>query len=30
MKTRIKQLRQEKKYTQEVLAVKVGANQTAK
>ncbi len=29
MKTRIKQLRQEKNYTQEFLAVKVGANQTA-
>ncbi len=29
MKTRIKQLRQEKHYTQEYLAVKIGANQTA-
>lgn len=29
MKTRIKQLRQEKNYTQESLAMKVGANQTA-
>ena len=29
MKTRIKELRQEKNYTQELLAAKVGANQTA-
>ncbi|HBA68239.1 MAG TPA: hypothetical protein DCZ40_02650 [Lachnospiraceae bacterium] len=29
MKTRIKELRQERNYTQELLAVKVGANQTA-
>lgn len=28
MKTRIKELRQEKKYTQESLALKVGTNQT--
>ncbi len=29
MKTRIKQLRMEKHYTQEYLAIKIGANQTA-
>lgn len=28
MKTRIKELRQEKNYTQERLAIKIGANQT--
>ena len=28
METRIKELRQEKKYTQESLAIKVGVNQT--
>lgn len=28
MKTRIKELRQEKNYTQELLAVEIGANQT--
>ena len=28
MKTRIKELRQENNYTQEILAIKIGANQT--